>query len=207
MEYLSLEYIQNLYLHFLDHFPTPYQPYISLAVVVLIAYSILRIVRKDWIYIIALVILLPSSVPILKSIWTGIVSFIQFLLNTRQFLPQNCPHFVPKIGVLHLFDTPQRFLYTTFHCRYVKNSLNFQAVQITRFLNCCLESPLERRNFSFLNGILKIFPTVDRKSAKGSCHHIFKNSPKHHSGAWRGLFGKWRWIHPVRSRSLVDRKF
>ena len=77
----SLASIENLYTQFLNRFPAQYQPYISIVMVILFAYAIFRVVKKDWIFIIALVILLPSSVPILKSVWAGVVSFGQFLLN------------------------------------------------------------------------------------------------------------------------------
>jgi hypothetical protein len=50
---------------------------------VLIVYSIFKVIKKDWIFLIALVILLPASQPILQSVWQGIVAFIKFLLNTK----------------------------------------------------------------------------------------------------------------------------
>jgi len=73
--------IQNLYLEFLGNFPQNLQPIISIGLAVLLVYAIFKVIKKDFIYIIALVVLLPASVPILKSVWAGVVSFIKFLLN------------------------------------------------------------------------------------------------------------------------------
>jgi len=80
---MSLSDIQNLYLSFLKNFPGPLQPIISIGVAVLIAYSIFKVIKKDWIFLIALVILLPASKPVLQSVWEGIVVFIKFLLNIK----------------------------------------------------------------------------------------------------------------------------
>ena len=59
------------------------QPVISIALAVFIIYSIFKVIKKDWIFLIALLILLPGSKTILESVWQGIVTFIKFLLNTK----------------------------------------------------------------------------------------------------------------------------
>ena len=75
--------IQNLYVQFLNNFPATLRPIISIGLAVLLIYSIFKVLKKDFIFLIALIILLPASVPILKNIWEGIIAFIKFLLNTR----------------------------------------------------------------------------------------------------------------------------
>ncbi len=75
--------IQNLYLQFLNNFPASARPIISIAFAVLLMYSIFKVIKKDFIFIIALVVLLPASVPILKSVWEGVVALVKFLLNTK----------------------------------------------------------------------------------------------------------------------------
>ncbi len=75
--------IQNLYLQFLGNFPVSLRPIISLGLALLVVYSVFKVIKKDFIYIIALVVLLPASLPILKSIWGGIVVFVKFLLNIK----------------------------------------------------------------------------------------------------------------------------
>ena len=51
------------------------------AVLFLIIYAVFRIVKRDFIFIIALVILVPSSIPVLKSIWSGLAVVIKYLFN------------------------------------------------------------------------------------------------------------------------------
>jgi hypothetical protein len=80
---MSLSDIQSLYLQFLNNFPVTLRPLISIGLAVLIVYSIFKVIKKDWIFLIALVILLPASQPILQNVWQGIVEFIKFLLNTK----------------------------------------------------------------------------------------------------------------------------
>jgi hypothetical protein len=80
---MSLAELQSLYLQFLNNFPPSLQPVISIGLAVLIIYSIFKVLKKDWIFLIALVILLPGSKPILQSVWQGIVVFVKFLLNTK----------------------------------------------------------------------------------------------------------------------------
>ncbi len=73
--------IQSLYLEFLTNFPENLRPIISIGLAVLLVYAVLKVLKKDFIYIIALIVLLPASIPILKSVWEGVVGFVKFLLN------------------------------------------------------------------------------------------------------------------------------
>ena len=75
--------IQKLYIEFLVNFPVTLRPVISIGLAIILVYAIFKVVKKDFIYIIALVVLLPASVPILKNVWQGVVAFIKFLLNTK----------------------------------------------------------------------------------------------------------------------------
>ena len=81
IQYFYLGNIQNLYLQFLAYFPVQFQPIVAIVTALLIIYTIIRIIRKDFIFIIALIILFPTSVPVLKSIWWGVVAFLQFLFH------------------------------------------------------------------------------------------------------------------------------
>ncbi len=83
MSNFSLASVQDLYLQFLNNFPVNLRPVVSIALAVLIVYSIFKIVKQDFLWIIVLVILLPSSWPILQSIGQGVVAFIKFLLGTK----------------------------------------------------------------------------------------------------------------------------
>jgi hypothetical protein len=79
--YFSPAKLQALYSQFLLNFSPTLQPVVSIVLAVLIVYVVYRIIRKDWIFIIALVILVPSSIPVLKSIWAGIVAVVKFLFS------------------------------------------------------------------------------------------------------------------------------
>lgn len=75
--------IQNLYLEFLNNFPANLRPVISIALAVLLVFAIFKVIKKDFIYIVVLIVLLPGSIPILKSVWQAVYAFIKFLLNTK----------------------------------------------------------------------------------------------------------------------------
>jgi hypothetical protein len=79
--YFSPARLQMLYVQFLANFPVNVQPFVSIALAVLIVYVVYRIIRKDWIFLIALVILVPASLPVLKSIWAGVVTVVKFLFH------------------------------------------------------------------------------------------------------------------------------
>lgn len=76
-------YFTDLYNQFLNYFPTFLHPIISLVLVVFLVYSIFQALKRNFIFLIVLVVLLPASVPILKSVVQGIVELITFLLGTR----------------------------------------------------------------------------------------------------------------------------
>jgi hypothetical protein len=78
-----MEQIQSLYLEFLANFPVNVRPIISVALGVFLIYSIFKVIRKDFVFIIALIVLLPASIPILQNVWQGIITVIKFLLNIK----------------------------------------------------------------------------------------------------------------------------
>ena len=75
----GLQTLQNYYQQFLNHFPTALHPLISLILAGLIVYLVIQIIRKDFIYLIALVVLLPASIPILRNILESLASLLKFL--------------------------------------------------------------------------------------------------------------------------------
>ncbi len=76
-----MAYFQELYTQLLSYFPGFLHPVISIALAALIIYAIFQTARQNFIYIIVLVILLPASIPILKSVVDSVVSIIKFLLG------------------------------------------------------------------------------------------------------------------------------
>ena len=73
--------LQDLYIQFLANFPAQYQPIVSLVLGILIIYTVYRVIRRDFIFIIALVILVPSSIPVIRSIWAGLIMVLKYLFN------------------------------------------------------------------------------------------------------------------------------
>ena len=75
-----MDQIMGIYNQFLSYFPVNLHGVVSLALAVLIAYGIIKVVKRDFVYIIVLIVLLPASVPILKNIWASLAGIVQFLL-------------------------------------------------------------------------------------------------------------------------------
>jgi hypothetical protein len=75
--------IFSIYDQFLNYFPPNLHGVVSIALAVLIVIAVVKIIKKDFIYIVLLVVLLPASWPILKTIWESIANIIKFLLTKR----------------------------------------------------------------------------------------------------------------------------
>ena len=75
--------IMSIYNQFLSYFPPQLHGVVSLALAIVIAIGIIKVIKKDFVYIILLIVLLPASVPILKNIWESITNIINFLLAKK----------------------------------------------------------------------------------------------------------------------------
>ncbi len=73
--------IYSLYNQFLSYFPPQIHGLVSLVLAGLIAVGIIKVIKKDFVYIILLIVLVPASLPILKSIWQSLSNIIKFLLT------------------------------------------------------------------------------------------------------------------------------
>jgi len=76
-----MQTIFNLYETFLSIFPANYHGIISVILAILLVYSIFKVLQKEFIWLIVLIILLPASIPILINIWEAIVEMLKFLIN------------------------------------------------------------------------------------------------------------------------------
>ncbi len=76
-----ISYFIELYNKFLSFFPPFLHTFISLVIVVFIAYSIVQIIKRNFIWLIVLVVLLPASIPVIKQIVGSIISVIRYLLG------------------------------------------------------------------------------------------------------------------------------
>jgi len=79
----NLGSIFEIYNQFLNNFPENVRWLVSLALAVLIVYGIYKVLRRQFIFLVLLVILLPASVPILKNIWEQVLQVLQFLVGRR----------------------------------------------------------------------------------------------------------------------------
>ncbi len=75
--------IIDLYNQFVNVFPKGWQWAVSVTLAVLLAVAIFKVVKRQFIYIILLIVLLPASVPILKNVWANLLELLKFLLTKR----------------------------------------------------------------------------------------------------------------------------
>ena len=78
-----MDQILSIYNQFLNYFPPELHGVVSLALAVLIAIGIIKVIKKDFVYIILLIVLMPASVPILKNIWASLINIFNFLLAKK----------------------------------------------------------------------------------------------------------------------------
>ena len=78
-----MDQIFSIYNQFLSYFPASLHGVVSIVLAVVIAIAIFKVVKREFIYIILLIVLLPASVPILKNIWESVVTVIKFLLTNK----------------------------------------------------------------------------------------------------------------------------
>ena len=71
----------NLYDQFLNIFPDSIHGVISFILAVLLVVAIFQTLKKNFIWLIVLIILLPASIPILKSVATSLINLIKFLID------------------------------------------------------------------------------------------------------------------------------
>lgn len=71
----------EIYDKFLSIFPAQIQGLISFLLFILMIYSIFKVIKKDFIWIIVLVIILPAAIPILSKVWNFLVEILKYLLN------------------------------------------------------------------------------------------------------------------------------
>lgn len=76
-----IDQITSLYNQFLSLFPPEFHFWVSLVLFLMLVFWLLSLIKKNIIWLILLIILLPVSIPLLKQIFSGILSFLRFLLG------------------------------------------------------------------------------------------------------------------------------
>ena len=79
----SMQSVYSIYYQFLGFFPEKLHGIISIVLAVLIVIGIYKVLRKQLVYLVLLIILLPASSPILKKVWEQVLDLLQFLLSKR----------------------------------------------------------------------------------------------------------------------------
>lgn len=78
-----MQQVYSIYEQFLSYFPEKTHGLISLFLAILLVIGIYKVLRKQFIYLVLLVLLLPASVPILKNIWQQLLEIFRFLLSKK----------------------------------------------------------------------------------------------------------------------------
>lgn len=76
-----MQYLQELYTTLMGYVPEMLRPYATIALALFLIYSVLQVLKRNFIYLIALVVLLPASKPILKSALDVLTGFIKYLFS------------------------------------------------------------------------------------------------------------------------------
>lgn len=71
----------QIYNSFLAVFPHFLQPYVSFTLGILLVLSIVQIVRRQFVWLIVLIILLPASVPILQHVGSVLLMALKYLFG------------------------------------------------------------------------------------------------------------------------------
>lgn len=69
----------EIYTSFVSAFPSFLQPYVSILVGVFLVVTVVQIIRRQFVWLIALVVLLPSSLQILRSVGDVLASVLRYL--------------------------------------------------------------------------------------------------------------------------------
>lgn len=76
-----LDQLISLYSQFLSLFPPELHFWVSLIIFVVLVFWLLDLVKRSLLWLVLLIILLPASIPILRQILEGILSFLRFLVE------------------------------------------------------------------------------------------------------------------------------
>ena len=77
----ALTQIFTFYNKFLEVIPEPFRPLVSIIVGLCIIVAIFQVIRREFVWLIVLVILLPASVPILKELLAVLLQFLKYLFG------------------------------------------------------------------------------------------------------------------------------
>ena len=83
MTNVSLLDFYGIFDQFLGFFPEKFHGVVSILLAVLIVIGIYKVIKRQLVYLVLLIILLPAAGPILKNVWAQILEVLKFLLTKR----------------------------------------------------------------------------------------------------------------------------
>ncbi len=81
MSFLAV--LENIYRQFLNFFPEFFRPFVSFGLGVLLIYSVFQTIKKNIIFFIVLIVLLPAVIPILKDLLSTVLEIVSFLFGVK----------------------------------------------------------------------------------------------------------------------------
>jgi hypothetical protein len=75
--------VYEIYNQFIAIFPKGVQWLVSLVLAAFLVLAVYKVLKRNFIYLILLIVLLPASIPILRHVWESLVQLIKFLLTKR----------------------------------------------------------------------------------------------------------------------------
>jgi hypothetical protein len=78
-----MDQIYEIYNQFIGYFPKGAQWAVSLCLAVLLVYAIYKIIKRHFVFLILLFVLLPASAPIFKHLWNNLLVFLKFLVSRK----------------------------------------------------------------------------------------------------------------------------
>lgn len=79
--FMYLDQFYSLYYQFLNYFPAAWHGAISLILAILLIYAIFKVIKKNFVFIILIVLLLPQAKPMLTTIWQNVLEILKFLIK------------------------------------------------------------------------------------------------------------------------------
>ncbi len=72
--------IISIYDQFISLFPLEFQWVVSLIIFIAIVVGVFNLIKQNFIFLILLILIIPASIPILLSIFEGLLAFLQHIL-------------------------------------------------------------------------------------------------------------------------------
>jgi hypothetical protein len=78
-----MQKVFDFYNIFLDKFPHQYHTLISIGILILFIVLLYNLLKRNFIWILLLILLVPASMPVLSNIYSGIVEIIRYLAGIK----------------------------------------------------------------------------------------------------------------------------